>query len=142
MEAFAAARSWEGGQPAYSITFNPATATHSIRVADGGVSGGGQGHDKSTIELPDKVYRKLTKRFSATQALPTVDVNDAIFCVLLRYHTLGGLSHQWAMVPEMKDYLATTFSVEVCSPHKCTCKRTRGIPLWLPFLHTYGLSCF
>lgn len=54
------------------------------------------------------LYKRLRNRFKR----PIRELNDKIFCLLLRYETLMGNAHQFAMNPEFKNALRNKYNID------------------------------
>ena len=59
------------------------------------------------VECADDLYKRLKKRFQ----LPPKELEQKIFCLLLRYQTLMGNSHQFAMRPHFKNALRDEYGI-------------------------------
>ena len=60
-----------------------------------------------TIQCQIELYKRLKKRFM----LPYKELESKIFCLLLRYQTLMGNSHQFAMRPHFKNALREEYGI-------------------------------
>ena len=58
-----------------------------------------------TFTITDNLYNKLKRRFTEYKQKVNhyYKLDDLIYCLLLRYHTLNSLGHQWGIPTNIKD---------------------------------------